>query len=210
MSGLERISKTGAYRFRRGIPAHLRPYFPDRGTVWREHLDTKVEREARVRCLDVAARVERLFQQAQAQFDAERDGTPADTSNLSLEYLTALALYQHELVDRARAAMIISNGSKRLTVESLRTHPDRYPGFWNLSGTASGGIVLYRLDWLEKYKAARDARPSTTPLGIGWGRQEIPETIGLNWAAEAWVHWRSEDGQVRGHSSREWTKSPFR
>lgn len=48
MSGLERIPKTGAYRYRRGIPVHLRAYFPDKGTVWREHLNTKVEHEARV------------------------------------------------------------------------------------------------------------------------------------------------------------------
>ncbi|WP_366928828.1 DUF6538 domain-containing protein [Phenylobacterium sp.] len=106
MSGLERISKTGAYRFRRGIPAHLRPYFPDRGTVWREHLDTKVEREARVRCLDVAARVERLFQQAQAQFDAERDEAPAYTSDLSLEYLTALVA-DWKRSERSRRAQFV-------------------------------------------------------------------------------------------------------
>jgi integrase len=90
MNGLEKIQKTGSYRFRRGIPTHLRSFFPDRGTVWREHLDTKDEAAARVRCFEVAAKVERLFQQAQAQFEAIRESQEPGPSNLSIEFLTRL------------------------------------------------------------------------------------------------------------------------
>lgn len=125
------------------------------------------------------------------------------------ELARRLGIHEFELVDRAQAAAIISEGSKRLTQETLRAHPDRYPGFWNLSGSSRGGVVLYRADWLSRYKEARDARPSTTPNGIGWGAQEIPTRVKVN-PAEAWVHWRSEDGEVRGHSSRDWRRSSWK
>jgi len=109
MSYLEKIKKTGAYRFRRAIPAHLQPYFPDRGAFWREHLGTKVEEEARVLCLEWSAKVENLFQQAQARLEAERSGTTAPQASLTIDWLSALvADWKHE--ERARRARLIVVG----------------------------------------------------------------------------------------------------
>lgn len=65
MVGLHKHPKNGGYWFKRGIPERLRPFFPERGQTWNENLKTKDEREARLRHLDVAHRVERLFQQAE-------------------------------------------------------------------------------------------------------------------------------------------------
>ena len=90
MDYLERITKTGSYRFRRGIPVHLRQYFPDRGVVWREHLDTKSEADARPRCLEVAAKVERLLQQAQDRHDAEQGIGAPEPPTFTIEGLTRL------------------------------------------------------------------------------------------------------------------------
>ena len=75
MDYLEQVKKTGAFRFRRGIPVHLQVYFPDKGILWREHLGTKDEAEARLRCLEVTARVERLFQDAQNRYDSARQAS---------------------------------------------------------------------------------------------------------------------------------------
>ena len=109
MSYLEKIKKTGAYRFRRAIPAHLQPYFPDRGAFWREHLGTKVEEEARVLCLEWSAKVENLFQQAQTRLEAERSGTTAPQSSLTIEWLSAL-LADWKREERARRARLIVVG----------------------------------------------------------------------------------------------------
>jgi hypothetical protein len=106
MSGLEKITKTGGYRFRRGIPAHLRSFFPDRGTVWREHLDTKDEAAARVRCLEASAKVERLFQQAQAQFEAIRDAKEPGAADLNIEFLTRLVA-DWKRTERSRRAQFV-------------------------------------------------------------------------------------------------------
>jgi integrase len=67
MVGLHKHPKNGGYWFKRGIPERLRPFFPDRGQTWNENLKTKDPDEARLRCLEVARRVEALFQQAEAQ-----------------------------------------------------------------------------------------------------------------------------------------------
>jgi hypothetical protein len=107
MDYLEQIEKTGAYRFRRGIPAHLRPFFPGNGTVWREHLDTKVEAEARPRCLEVAARVERLFQQAQARHDAQKGASAPPAPSLSMEALTRLVA-DWKANERSRRAQFVT------------------------------------------------------------------------------------------------------
>ena len=106
MRGLEKIAKTGGCRFRRGIPARLRPFFPDRGTVWREHLDTKDEPEARVRCLEVSANVERLFQQAQAQLEARRDTKELGNGALTIEFLTRLVA-DRKRAERSRRAQFV-------------------------------------------------------------------------------------------------------
>jgi hypothetical protein len=103
---LDCVPKTGAYRFRRGIPAHLRPYFPERGVAWRENLDAKIEAEARPRCLEIAARVERLFQEAQARCDAEQAGSQAQPSTLNLEALTRLVA-DWKAAERSRRAQAV-------------------------------------------------------------------------------------------------------
>ena len=73
MRYLSRIPKTGFYKFQRGIPVELRHFFPGKGTTWREHLQTKDLPEARVKCLDVARRVEEAFQRARAKHQAEAE-----------------------------------------------------------------------------------------------------------------------------------------
>ena len=107
MDYLEQIEKTGAYRFRRGIPEHLRLFFPGKGTVWREHLNTKVETEARPRCLEVAARVERLFQQAQARHDAQKGASASPAPSLSMETLTRLVA-DWKANERSRRAQFVT------------------------------------------------------------------------------------------------------
>ena len=106
MDYLEQVAKTGAYRFRRGIPEHLRPYFPERGTVWSEHLDTKIETDARPRCLEIAAKVERLFQQAQSRYDAERRHGHATHSALRLEAVTRIVA-DWKAAERSRRAQFV-------------------------------------------------------------------------------------------------------
>ncbi|MBQ1541635.1 MAG: site-specific integrase [Caulobacteraceae bacterium] len=107
MSYLEKIPKTGAYRFRRGIPLALRPYFPDRGTAWREPLNTKDPAEARRRCLEVSVKVEALFQQAQARHDAGAGQQAADVTALPVQLLKRLASEWAEAERNRRAKFIV-------------------------------------------------------------------------------------------------------
>jgi len=109
MQYLELIKKTGAYRFRRGIPAHLAKYFPTRGVVWREHLNTKDYDEARLLCLEVSAKVEGIFQQAEARYDADNGVGSAVAPAVSVQFLKRLANYWRE-AERSRRAQLLVVG----------------------------------------------------------------------------------------------------
>jgi hypothetical protein len=110
MGYLEKVPKTGSYRFRRGIPEHLRRFFPERGVFWREPLDTKSELEARPRCLEVAAKVERILQQAQARYDAESGALSHPAPHLSIEMLTRLVADWKSAERSRRAQSIVVGG----------------------------------------------------------------------------------------------------
>ena len=93
------------------------------------------------------------------------------------ELARRLKLSVQDLVDRDEAARIISAGSKPLSAESLRVRNKlTLPGFYNLAETTRGGEVVYRRDWLSKYKTWRDAkhRGSAPNEQMGWGPQDIP------------------------------------
>jgi hypothetical protein len=67
MRYLTQHSKSKNFLFKRDIPAHLRPILGFKKTAWIENLHTKIESEARLKCIEVTGRVEAIFQQAEAK-----------------------------------------------------------------------------------------------------------------------------------------------
>jgi len=96
------------------------------------------------------------------------------------ELARRLGTSPHDLVSRDQAARIISEGSKPISAESLRTRPIDFPGFYNIAGSKTGGEVCYRKDWLLTFKKWRDLKAKDRgppPEDIRWGRQEPPDSV---------------------------------
>ena len=85
----------------------------------------------------------------------------------------------HDLVSRDQAAQIISEGSKPLSAESLRTRTSAFPGFYLVGGGRTGDEACYRRDWLLTFKKWRDLKANDRgppPKEICWGRQQPPDS----------------------------------
>jgi integrase len=105
MTYLSLIKKTGRYRFQRGIPADLRPFFPGKGSTWRENLDTKDQAVARQKCLEISARVEKLFQDARRQLEASRKLAAPNRPPPDVIHRLVTHWKEHELYRRAQAVI---------------------------------------------------------------------------------------------------------
>ena len=96
------------------------------------------------------------------------------------ELARRLGMSPHDLVSRDQAARIISEGSKPISAESLRTRPIDFPGFYNIAGSKTGGEVCYRKEWLLTFKKWRDLKAKDRgppPEDIRWGRQEPLDSV---------------------------------
>ncbi|WP_046863663.1 site-specific integrase [Microvirga massiliensis] len=106
MTYLHPHPKNGGYWFKRGIPLRLRTLI-GRGTTWYENLHTKDESIARLRAIEVAGRVEAIFQQAEQR---RADQGPQVLTVATLQALVA-GWRDRELYERAQRVLDNPNGS---------------------------------------------------------------------------------------------------
>lgn len=102
MTYLHKHPRNGGYWFRRGIPVRIQPIV-GKGQTWSENLKTKDLREARARIVPVISRVDRAFEQAEAQLTGISQ--PIQESS-AFEVISAIAKWKNaEINRRANAQM---------------------------------------------------------------------------------------------------------